>query len=177
MKYSPLILLWIVAGGCYEVTPAFVGVPIRQYPSQVIAKSSEFSTSSWSAKRALGAENVYPNYGDNSNAWSPATEDGQREFLVLGLTTPQTAKTIEIFETWYPGAIDTVYVRIVDTGQWKKIYSKPAIEDLPDEARIFSIFMDETTYLIDAIRIAINSPAVAGWNEIDAVAISGQREE
>ena len=177
MRYILFMFVLIAAGGCYELPAPFIGVPIRQYPSQVIAFSSQFSTTSWSAKRALGAENVYPNYGDYTNAWASPTTDGQREYLVLGLATPQTAKTIEIYETYNPGAVDTVYIRLADTGQWKKIYSKPAIAGLPAEARIFSIFMDETTYLIDAIRIALNSPAVEGWNEIDAVAISGQRAE
>jgi hypothetical protein len=36
--------------------------------------------------------------------------------------------------------------------------------------------MLETPFFADAIRIAINSPKVEGWNEIDAVAITGQRK-
>jgi hypothetical protein len=177
MRIIPLLLiLSLLAVSCFEVD-VFTGVPIRQYPTQVLAYSSQYSGSSWSASRSLGKENVYPNYGDYTNAWASATSDGKREFLVLGLDTPQTAKTIEIYETYNPGAIDTVYVRLADTGVWRKIYSKPAQIDLPAQARVFSIFMDETSYLIDAIRLAINSPDVEGWNEIDAVAISGQRKE
>ncbi len=177
MKLKPLFpILLLLVGGCYEVA-VFNGVPIRQYATNVIAFSSQFSATSWSANRALGKENVYPNYGDIANAWASKTADGNREFLVLGLDTPQSVKTIEIYETFNPGAIDTLYVRLVDTGEWKKVYSKPFEEDLPKQSRIFTIFMLETSYLIDAIRIAINSPAVPGWNEIDAVAITGEREE
>ncbi len=177
MKLKFLLpILPIFLGGCYEVT-VFSGVPIRQYAFEVIDYSSQYGASSWSAKRALGKENVYPNYGDFTNAWASLKADDNREFLVLGLDTPQTARTIEIFETFNPGAIDTVFIRNADTGTWKKIYSKPAVSNLPEESRIFSIFLQETTFLVDAIRIAINSPEVEGWNEIDAVAITGQRKE
>ncbi len=193
--FLPIVLL--LAGGCYELT-VFEGVPIRQYASEVIDFSSQYNLSvpqRWYAVQALGEENVYDTlqddfgYGDNINAWSPLTADSQREYLVLGFDTIQTVNRIEIYETYYPGAIDTVYLRNAETGKWKLIYSKPAITDLPEEARIFKILLGETPFLVDAIRIAINSPAISdkvnengdkieyGWNEIDAVAITGQRKK
>jgi hypothetical protein len=188
MKFKPLLLIVLIfTAGCFEVTE-FTGVPIRQYADQVIDFSSQYSATSWSANRALGKENVYPIYDDLPNAWASKTADEQREYLVLGFDTIQTVNRIEIFETYYPGAIDTVYLRNADTGKWKLIYSRPAETDLPEEARIKSIFLVETTYLVDAIRIAINSPAITdaldefgneiyGWNEIDAVVITGQRKK
>ena len=177
MKLKTLLpILLVVSGGCVELIE-FNGVPIRQYASKVIAFSSQFSATTWSAAQSLGKENVYPNYGDFNKAWASLKADDKREFLVLGLDTPQTAKTIEIYETYNPGAIDSIFVRRLDSGEWIKVYSKPVADDLPKEARVFSIFLNEATYLVDAIRIAINSPAVAGWNEIDAVAITGEREQ
>jgi len=155
----------------------FKGVKIRQYASSVIDYSSHYtSLPGYTVYEALGEENVYPNYGDLQKSWAPLTPDGQREYIVLGFEPHQTIHTIEIFETYNPGAIDTVFIRNANSGKWEKIYSKPAQTDLPKESRIFSIYFRETTYLVDAIRLALNSPAVAGWNEIDAVAISGQRE-
>ena len=177
MKLKTLLpILLVVSGGCVELIE-FNGVPIRQYASKVIAFSSQYSATTWSAAQTLGKENVYPNHGDFNKAWASLKADDKREFLVLGLDTPQTAKTIEIYETYNPGAIDSIFVRKLDSGEWIKVYSKPFRDDLPKEARVFSIFLNEATYLVDAVRIAINSPAVAGWNEIDAVAITGEREE
>lgn len=177
MKSKSLLpLLLVVFGGCVEVVK-FSGVPIRQYASKVIAFSSQFSPTSWSAAQALGEENVYPDYGDFNKAWASLKADENREFLVLGLDIPQTAKTIEIYETFNPGAVDSVFIRNADTGQWIKVYSKPVNTDIIQQERIFGIFLNETTFLIDAVRVAVNSPAVEGWNEIDAVAITGQREE
>lgn len=183
MKLRPLLpVILIFTAGCYELTE-FDGVPIRQYADHIIAFSSQFSPTLWSADRALGKENVYPNYGDNTNAWAQSTADNNREYLTVGFDTAQTIITIQIYETWFPGSIDTVYLRNSETGKWKVIYSKPAETNLPDQARIKSIFLVETPYLVDAIRIAMNSPAVSddpdihGWNEIDAIAITGQRKE
>lgn len=183
MKLKPsLPLLLLLTTGCFEVTE-FDGIPFRQYADHVIGFSSQYTATSWSANRALGKENVYPNYGDYTNAWSPFTADDNREYLVLGFDTVQTVITIEIYETWFPGAVDTVYLRNADTGKWNLIYSKPAQTNLPEAARIKSIYLVETQYLTDAIRIALNSPAVTadanteGWNEIDAIAITGQRKK
>jgi len=177
MKLKPLLpLLLVISGGCVELIE-FNGVPIRQYASSVIAFSSQYSPTTWSAAQALGKQNVHPAYGDYNKAWASLKADENREFLVLGLDTPQSVKTIEIYETFNPGAVDSVFLRKSDSGEWIKVYSKPVITDLPKEARVFSIFLKETTFLVDAIRIAINSPEVDGWNEIDAVAITGEREE
>lgn len=160
---------------CSEVEE-FHGVAIRQYANFVIDFSSQYTATSWSANQVLGKENVHPDYGDNSSAWSPLTEDDQREYLVVGFDTAQTIHTIQIYETWYPGAIDTVSIRKENSDHWEIVYSRPALTDLPEKARIFSIYIRETSYLVDAVRIAINSPAIDGWNEIDAVAIRGQRK-
>ena len=179
---TSLPVLFILTASCFEIAE-FDGIVFRQYADHVISFSSQYTTTSWSAARTLGKENVYPDYGDNSNAWSPLTADDNREFLVLGFDTAQTVITIEIYETWYPGAIDTVYLRNSKTGKWETIYSKPAEQNPPETVRIKSIYLVETQYLADAIRIAINSEAVTddpntfGWNEIDAVAITGKRKK
>jgi len=168
-------LLILIVGGCSDFVE-FNGIPIRQYASKTIKYSSQYSSGNWSAAKALGKEDVYPDYGEDLNAWASLTDDTQREFLELGFDTLQTVRTIEIFETYNPGAIDTVYLRDASLKKWKKVYAKSAVANLEKKSRIFSIYFIETDYFVDAIRIAINSPAVKDWNEIDAVAITGQRK-
>jgi hypothetical protein len=169
------LILFILLVGCSDFDP-FEGIAIRQYATKVIRFSSQFTSNNWSANKALGKENVYPNYGDISEAWASVLQDDEREFLELGFDTIQTVRTVQIFETYNPGAIDTVYLRDSSSKKWTKIYSKPAVTTLEKKSRIFTIQMLETTFFADAIRIAINSKAVSGWNEIDAVAITGQRK-
>jgi hypothetical protein len=173
-KLSALIL-FILLVGCSDFE-LFQGIPIRQYASKVIRFSSQYTSGNWAATQSLGKENVYPIHNDNSKAWASLTEDNQREFIELGFDTLQTVRTVQIFETYNPGAIDTVYLRDSGTKKWIKIYSKPAVTTLEKKSRIFTIQMLETTFFADAIRIAVNSPKVEGWNEIDAVAITGQRK-
>jgi speckle-type POZ protein len=169
-----LFVVFTLLIGCsdYEL---FEGIKIRQYATKVIRFSSQYTTTNWSASQALKPENVYPAYNDNSKAWASLNEDDPREFLELGFDTIQTVRTVEIFETYNPGAIDTVFLRDSSSKKWIKIYSKPAAT-LEKKSRIFTIQMIETSFFADAIRIAINSKAVSGWNEIDAVAITGQRK-
>ncbi|MBN8578325.1 MAG: hypothetical protein J0L66_15375 [Cytophagales bacterium] len=174
MKHTGVVLIIICLGACTDFEP-FKGEKVKQYASSVIAFSSQYSTTNWAATRALGEENVYPTHDDLPNAWASLTADGQREFLVLGFSEQQTVKKIEIFETYNPGAIDTVLLRNAATQKWVTVYSKPAATDLPKQSRILAIHLIETTFMADAIRMAINSAAVDGWNEIDAVAITGQK--
>lgn len=175
VAYTLFTLVCLIQCSEFEVID---GIQFRQYADSVIDFSSQYSSGNWSANRALGKENVYPNYGDIPNAWASQYADTKREYLVLGIDTLQTIRIIEIYETLNPGAVDTVYIRNANTQTWERIYSKPTITNLPTVARKFTIFMAlETTYMVDAIRIAINSPEVPGWNEIDAVALTGQRSK
>ncbi|HNR74410.1 MAG: outer membrane protein [Bacteroidetes bacterium OLB12] len=176
MKHTGRTILVFISllMSCSDFEP-FEGEKITQFAASVSAFSSQFSSTIWSAQQALGENNVPENSGTNSNAWSSLSPDAQREFLVLGFSELQTVSKIEIFENAYPGAIDTVYLRNSKTDRWVIVYAKPARTDLGAAGRIFSIHLIETQFKTDAIRLAINSPAVENWNEIDAVSITGQK--
>ena len=141
-----------------------------QYASSVIAFSSEYPTApAYGSVQILGAPDVSA-YGDNANAWTNADADNQREFIVVGFTTPLPVSVIKIYETYTPGAIDTVYLRDASTGIWNTVYTATAAAT-PPILTILTINIATTPYNVDALRIATNSPVVLGWNEIDAVEI------
>lgn len=150
-----------------------IGYSAIQYAASVFDFSSQYGPVAWSAEKALGAPDVYPNYGDYSNAWASQTAGGQREFLVLGYTTPMQVSHIGIYETFNTGAVDTIYVRNASNGQWVIVWSGSAGAQ-PPASRIFEVSFELTSFNVDAVRIAINSPVVNGWNEIDAVAIADE---
>jgi hypothetical protein len=143
---------------------------ITQYASRVLDFSTEYSTDAWAAAQALGEPNVYPAYCDCAEAWSSLTPEDIREFLVLGFATPSRINAIDIYETLAPGAIDTVFVKNPETYSWDMVYTNTAATG-PEVATILHITFPLTDYAVSEIRIAINSPAVPGWNEIDAVSI------
>jgi Concanavalin A-like lectin/glucanases superfamily/Putative metal-binding motif len=143
------------------------------WADQVFSFSSQYGNgiNSWSVNDILGAPNTYPAYGDIPTAWASNSQDNQREFLELGFTSSKIATEILIYETYAPGAIDTVYIRDAASGQWMNIYTNTAVAQSP----VSGILKIPVTYsmYINGVRIAINSPDVYDWNEIDAVGIIG----
>ena len=148
-----------------------VAVPDQRFVNNVIGFSSQYSSSSWSANQVVGAPNTYPGYGDFSTAWTSATINGQREYLVLGFTNPSPVDFIDIYETYNPGAIDTVYIKNPYTGNFEIVYSTTASVAIQN-SRILHITFPLTGFDVSEIRIALNNPALPPvWHEIDAVAI------
>lgn len=151
-----------------DVHPSEGAVP--QFAAWVDAFSSQYDAYYWSAAQALGAPNVYPDYGDLEYTWASLTPDGGREFIQLGYADPMQIMGIDIYETFNPGSIDTVYVRNPILDVWEMVYSATATPG-PEVATILHITFPVTAYEVHSIRIVMNSPAVPGWNEIDAVSI------
>ncbi|GAB3824088.1 LamG-like jellyroll fold domain-containing protein [Hymenobacter jeollabukensis] len=145
--------------------------PVR-YAASVLRFSTEYS-SSWAASMATGTPNVYPQHGDISGTWASSAADGTREYLVLRFDNPAPAKRILIWETYNPGAIDTVFVRNPSTNAWVPVYTATAAA-AGSNSRILNINFPLTTFAVRDVRLAINSAAVPGWNEIDAVALSDE---
>lgn len=148
---------------------------LSQYADNFITFSTEYreSPGNWSAFQALGKPNTYPNHGDINTAWASSSSNSQREFIELSIDTAMYVNRIDIYETYNPGSIDTVKVRNASNSEWVTIYSGTA-EELAKEARIMSVQLDEMTdFYVDAVRIDINSPAISGWNEIDAIEFFG----
>lgn len=148
-----------------------------QWASSVLDVSSEYAASpaNYSADKLLGKPEAYPQCGSNPDGWAPATQNGQREFFELGFATPQKVNNIRIYQSWGPGAVDTVYVRQQGTTTWKKVYEATAVNQAAcpgiDE-QLLEINIATTTYNVDAVRVAINSPFNTNWNEFDAVSIA-----
>ena len=151
---------------------------LKQFADGIIEYSTEYSVAPgpWSSFVVLGAPDTYPEYGDIQTAWASRTSDGADEFLTVAFDTAQYVDQIEIYETYNPGAVTSIAARNVDNGSWTHIYEGHVEKDLAKRSRIMTIDIPETSFLVDAIRINISSRQVKGWNEIDAVSISGHHE-
>jgi len=145
-----------------------------RYVSEVKAFSSQYSQTGYSANQVLGISDTYPNYGDNPAAWASFTADSRREYLELKYSDAEPIRYVAVYETYHPGAIDTIYVKNPTNNEWVVIWSGNA-QPLKESSRVFEVSFPVTSFNVSEIRIAINSPAVGGWNEIDAVAISDER--
>ncbi|GAB2951731.1 hypothetical protein GCM10027048_15910 [Hymenobacter coalescens] len=161
-----------VCNGQVSLSTTLGTTPLR-YASSVLRFSSQYNDNSWAAAQVLGTPNVYPRHGDLSGAWASSDADGSREFLVLRFDNPAPAKRILIWETYNPGAIDTVFVRNPTTQAWVPVYTATAAA-AGANSRILNINFPLTSFPVRDVRIALNSDAVAGWNELDAVALSDE---
>lgn len=174
--YCPASQTVTLGGNSCDATVNYdfpTGIPVNSWMTSVIGFSTEYGSSSYGSIQALGAPNVYPAHDDNSLAWASATSGGQAEYLELGFDQMAVNK-IEIYETYNPGAVNKISLRNKVTGSWQVVWTGTAAAYSPaNTARIFTVNISATHYIADAIRLDIDSPAVPGWNEIDAVKVSG----
>lgn len=142
------------------------------YASTVINFSSQYTTTSWSASKLIGAPDTYPSYGDIPTSWASASPDNQREHFTLGFGAGIQATHIGIFETYNPGAVDSIYVKYGNSSTFTLVWSATAAP--AGSVRLLDVTIPANALPVTAVRVALNSPLVSGWNEIDAVAISDQ---
>jgi hypothetical protein len=141
-----------------------------RWASAVSAMSSQFSATAWSAAQVLGPPDIWPGYGDAPAAWASTGADDKREYLDLSFDAPAPINFVAVFETFHPGAIDSLYAWNPGAQDYELLWTGGAYP-AGTAARIWSTSFPMTSYSVSRIRLAINSPAVPGWNEIDAVAI------
>jgi sugar lactone lactonase YvrE len=146
-----------------------------QYASKITAFSSQYFSGRYSANQILGAPDTYPEYGDLPTAWSSSTEKSNREFIELEFVESKRINLIDIYETYNPGSIDTVYVKNQLTDRYEVVYTAT-----PDStiygSRILSIRFPLTNFPVSEVKITMNSPAVPGFKGIDAVAVGMERD-
>ncbi|MBK7889063.1 MAG: hypothetical protein IPJ86_17745 [Bacteroidetes bacterium] len=88
----------------------------------------------------------------------------------MGFATAAPINFIDIYETYSTGSVDTVYVKNPYTGVFQPVYNRTA-GSLPDRINQLHIEFPMTAFPVSEVRVALNSPAVFDWNEIDAIAI------
>ena len=141
------------------------------WASSVLGYSTQYSETSWSAQQALGAPNVYPQHGDIAQAWASKTADDHDEWIELAYETPRSVSPVEIYETFNPGAINTV--ELITTSGRRIELRAPSLKETDKmiAANKSTIQTPCTSEPIAAVRINISSTNVSGWNEIDAVGL------
>jgi hypothetical protein len=122
----------------------------------------------WGVQQVTGAPNT-AGPGDISTAWASASQDDQKEWLVLEYDQSVVPVAVVVHETYNPGAVVKVshYPRWGrEQVLWEGTDPTPStatggVSRLPVSAGVKT----------GRIKLYIDSPAVAGWNEIDAVGL------
>ncbi|MCC7375006.1 MAG: hypothetical protein IT581_10135 [Verrucomicrobiales bacterium] len=130
--------------------------------------SSEYRSASFSAARATGAPDVQ-SYGDNGNAWATKLADAPDEWIELTFAQPTRAAAVRVRQNFNPGAI--VRVDLIDTNGLVQTVFQGTDTNVYARSTIgwFAVKFPTTTQPIARVRLSLDSLAVRGWNEIDAV--------
>ena len=156
-------------GGAAYVAP----VETTEYANSVVAFSSQYSSTSWSAAQATGAPNVTGTQHDDANAWAALDPNNATEYLELGYATAINVDSVTITESDDAGFVTEIDLIEPDgtshsfTGIVDSSSSSGAIVDFT------YTLSSETSYPVDKVKIVINGLHTTGWEEIDAVQIHG----
>lgn len=148
-------------------------IPTVHWASKVIEFSSQLSPVEYAATQILHKPNVYPEGGDNPNAWLPKKPD-KTEFIKVGFDTPVRVQQIAIAESLNPSAVTEVLLYDENNKEYSVFSLSPSPINL--SRRLLNIFIDRTPYEVHALKIIMDGSTVEGYNSIDAVGISDSKE-
>jgi hypothetical protein len=129
---------------------------------------------SWGTEQVLGEPDTMM-AGDIETAWASLSPDEKQEWLILGYAEPVLPKTLAIHETYNPGAVERVTVFDPEGNEvlaWEG--EDPTAKGSGKGISVIPLRVD---FEVQRVKVYINSPAVAGWNEIDAVALTSNTGE
>ncbi|NMB11316.1 MAG: hypothetical protein GX977_03420 [Firmicutes bacterium] len=136
--------------------------------------NSEYSNSRWSAAQMVGAPDTYPRYGDIDTAWTTAyMNTTDNVWADLQYAEAIIVEKIEIYETYNPGAITKVEL-IDEAGSSYEVWRGDAWI-APKQSRILRISNTRVETPIKRVRLYLDCSKIPGYNEIDAVGITGRR--
>jgi hypothetical protein len=147
-----------------------------QWATKLLGFSSELRLSNrgydYRAKQILGAPNKLPDIGDSPCAWSPAKINSNAdEWIKVGFQKPTLLRQVAIAENLNQGAISQVYAYTAD-GKELLIYKNTQAASGPN-GKMLRIFPENPIANVDAIKVVIDPSRTPGYNQIDAIGISG----
>jgi hypothetical protein len=142
-----------------------------QWASDATA-SSQYGEEDYSALQATGAKNTAV-AGDYGTAWASSDADGGEETLELTYDVPVHPSAVAVYESYNPGAITTIEVYDADNEEWVVIYEGDAAP-IEDASRLFVPDITPVDFVTNQVRLTLDTSAVEGWNEIDAVELFGR---
>ena len=164
--------------GCAPATAAALGPalppdvlpPPARWATDVRAFSSEYTADTWSARKVLGPPDVWPKHGDDQKAWASLSADGGIESIEVAFGEDFHAGGLEVYETYNPGAITRVEL-LGAAGESLVAHDAPAVADTSGKPHLLRLAFGCTPFAVHTIRLTLDSKAVPGWNEIDAIGV------
>ncbi|QDU37508.1 hypothetical protein Mal4_18220 [Maioricimonas rarisocia] len=128
----------------------------------------------WGTEQLLGEPDTMV-AGDIQTAWASLTPDEKREWIIVGYENAVAARTLSIHETYNPGAVDRV---TAFDSEGNEVVAWEGEDPTPKgSGKGISVIPIRLDFPVQRVKIYINSPAVSGWNEIDAVGLTSAEGE
>jgi len=127
----------------------------------------------YGAIQATGAPNV-PTYSDNALSWTTRSGDSPTpEWITLTYATPIHATAVKIRQSAAPGVVAKIEL-IEPSGAAHVLWE--GIDNMAYSRNAIAWFVRElprTDFVVNGVRITLQTNRVWGWNEIDAVQLVG----
>lgn len=117
--------------------------------------------------QATGEPDVDPRGRDSARAWCPAREDAGEEWLLLDYGDVVEATAVSIRASWNAGTVTRV-LAVADDNAERELWSGPP-SGKSNEWDLEIQFSNPES--LRRIKIVLDTAAVPGWNEIDAVGL------
>lgn len=123
----------------------------------------------WGPEQATGAPDAAMGT-DAPEAWASLTPDGQDEWLELGYAEPVDTVAVLVYENCSPGALSQVVVHSADQPGLSFTWTGKDPTKKSETSGI-SVIPLRVPMKTKKVKLTIDSKAVPGWNEIDAVGL------
>ena len=122
----------------------------------------------WGPEQATGAPDTQ-GPGDIVTAWASLTQDAQPEWLLLEYERAVRPHSVKVYETYNPGAV--VKVSVIDESGEEILAWEGTDPTRPEQQTGVSEIPIGVNSAVRNVKLYLESPAVPGWNEIDAVGL------
>ena len=142
---------------------------IKQWASEVIDFSSQYGSSDWAATQVLGKPNT-AGCADVKTAWAPKRENSGNEFVRVRFAKAVWFPTIGVHENLGVGSVRKIVLWDAN-GDGTEYTVQDPLRNCPGVARFQ---FGEYTKSVNEVTVVLDTKAVSGWNEIDAISLSGK---
>ena len=135
--------------------------------------NSEYSNTRWSAAQMVGAPTPTPVWRHRYSLTIAYMNTNDTVWAELKYAEAIVVEEIEVYETYNPSAITKVEL-IDEAGASHEVWRGDAWV-APNQSRIFRISNIRVKTPVNRVRLYLDCSKVPGYNEIDAVGITGRR--
>ncbi|QJX46915.1 OmpA family protein [Hymenobacter taeanensis] len=172
MSIRKILLSGGLVVGIHSITQAQHAV----WANKVVAVSSQKAEGkeAFSPEKVLGEPNALPLGQVSNDAWIPRKE-GANESIEVKFPKSLVAKQVTIVENFNPGSITKI--ELVDTrGQKHQVYANANPGPIPEAFRALQVTFSPGTYRTIGAVVSMNTKAVNGVNQLDAIGIADVAE-